>query len=179
MTLPEDLRLRYYPDPVLRMRAAPVRRVDDDVRARARAMFRIMYEHGGIGLSGPQVGWLERIFVVNLTGEEEQADQEEVYINPRITSPEGSATEEEGCLSFPQIRIEITRPERVHVRALDLEGKPFERRADGLLARCAQHEFDHLDGIVFTTRTSITRRLQLRKALKELECRFEEEERAG
>jgi len=168
----EDLRLRYFPDPVLRQRAAPVGAIDAALVARVRRMFEIMYEHHGIGLAAPQVGALERVFVVNLTADREQPEEERVYINPQISSPEGECTQEEGCLSFPEIRLDVVRPERVQIRATDLEGEQFEESADGWLARCVQHEFDHLDGILFVGRVPIARRLMVRKQLKELERKY-------
>jgi peptide deformylase len=173
----EPLRLRYYPDPVLRLRAAPVQRFDDELRARVRRMFEIMYEHRGIGLAAPQVGVSERVFVLNLSGEADHPEEERIFVNPEIREPEGSASQEEGCLSFPDIRLEIPRAERIAMTALDADGKRFELAADGLLARCIQHEFDHLDGILFIARVPVTRRLMVRRQLKELERRFDE--RAG
>lgn len=175
MLTADQLRLRYYPDPVLRTRALPVERIDAALRDRVRRMFEIMYEYRGIGLAAPQVGVSERVFVVNLTGEEEQSDEERVFINPEILDPEGQASEEEGCLSLPEIRLDVARPERVRVRATDLCGETFELEADELLARCIQHEFDHLDGILFVSRVPVTRRMLVRKQLKELERRFREE----
>jgi peptide deformylase len=175
MPSPSDpLRLRYYPDPVLRLRAAPVQLFDDELRARVRRMFEIMYEFRGIGLAAPQLGVSERVFVLNLTGEAEHSEEERVFINPELREPAGTSTEEEGCLSFPEIRLEIPRAERIAVAALDAEGRRFEIAAEGLLARCIQHEFDHLDGILFIARVPVTRRLMVRRQLKELERRFAE-----
>ena len=167
----ETLRLRLHPDPVLRTRAVPVEKIDEDLKARIRRMFEIMYAERGIGLAAPQVGVSERVFVVNLTGDPKQSAEEMVFINPEIREPEGECTEEEGCLSFPDIRLDVVRPEKVTIEATDLEGERFSIRADGWLARCVQHEFDHLDGILFISRVPMTRRLMIRRQLKELEQR--------
>ncbi|MGE3164346.1 MAG: peptide deformylase [Planctomycetota bacterium] len=172
---PPDLFLRLYPDPVLRRRATDIKRIDDRVREGAKRMFQIMYESRGIGLAAPQVGWSERIFVVNLAGENGSADQEMVFINPVLSQFAGESTYEEGCLSFPEIHVEVTRPETVRIEAYDLQGEKFTLDASDLLARCLQHENDHLDGILFVTRISNSARLSIRKALKELEKRFAEE----
>lgn len=172
---PRELVLRYYPDPVLRRRASEIKRIDDRVRDGAKRMFEIMYESRGIGLAGPQVGWSGRIFVVNLSGDSESAGDELVFINPVLSQFSGESRVEEGCLSFPDIHLEVTRPDTVRVEAYDLAGQKFAVDAEDLLARCLQHENDHLDGILFVTRVSPTVRLSIRKALKEMERRFAEE----
>ena len=165
----DALKLRLYPDPVLRARAAPVASFDEALAARVRKMFDIMYESRGIGLAAPQVGVSERVFVVNLAGGPEKPEEELVFINPEIREPAGECTEEEGCLSFPDIRLDVVRPSNVTIEASDLAGERFTIEADGWLARCVQHEFDHLDGILFVARVPMTRRLMIRKQLKELE----------
>lgn len=170
----DSLRLRYYPDPVLRLRSSPVAEFDDGLRARVRRMFEIMYEYRGIGLAAPQVGVSERLFVINLSGEEDHPEDERIFVNPEIRGPSGGSTEEEGCLSFPKIRLDVLRAERIVVEALDADGERFELEADGLLARCIQHEFDHLDGILFVSRVPVTRRLMVRRQLKELEREYRE-----
>lgn len=170
----EALRLRIYPDPALFERARPLAIEDSGaaIQGRVDEMFQIMYQAGGIGLAGPQVAWSRRIFVINLTGEPAETDCEMVFVNPEISEPEGRDTMEEGCLSLPEIRADVSRPERIHVRALDAQGRPFEVTAFGLLARCIQHEYDHLDGILFVKRLSITARLGVKRALKELERKY-------
>ena len=175
----EDLRLRIYPDPVLRQRATPIADVNDEVRSGARQMFLVMYEHGGIGLAGPQVGWGKRIFVVNVTGDAEEPQEERVFINPEISGLEEEEVAEEGCLSIPDLRADVVRSERIHIAATGLDGEAFELDADGIFARCLQHELDHLDGILIINRLSIASRLALRRPLKELERKFKEEKRAG
>lgn len=139
---------------------------------RVRAMFRIMYEAEGVGLAGPQVGWSERVFVANLSGDPGARDQELVFVNPSITSQSGESTAEEGCLSVPRVRLDVTRAERITVAATNLDGERFELCAFDLLARCIQHEVDHLDGILIIARASMTQRMTVRKELKELERQY-------
>jgi len=166
--------LRLYPDPILKRRGAPISTIDESVRARVREMFHIMYEHRGIGLAAPQVGWSARVFVINLAVDPEDSDGEMVFINPEVEGPAGSESEEEGCLSFPDLRMPITRPESVRCAATDLDGSRFEIETDGLLARCIQHEVDHLDGILFVDRAGFAAKVAANKVLKTLERDYKE-----
>ena len=169
MTAPPDpLVLRLYPDPVLKRRASPVTLIDDTVREAVRGMFDILYEEEGIGLAAPQVGWSTRLFVINLASDPAQAAEEFVFINPSISDPRGEESDEEGCLSLPDLRVPVRRPEQVKVTAVDLNGERFELEADGLFARCIQHEFDHLDGILIADRTTFAAKLSIKKALRDL-----------
>jgi peptide deformylase len=165
----------HYPNPVLKKRAVPLspQNLSDSTRKRIQEMFEIMYVQKGVGLAAPQVAWSVRLFVVNPGGEEDRS-RERVYINPEIVLREGEVVDEEGCLSIPGVRGKVARSERVVVRALDLDGKPFEEDARDLEARAIQHELDHLDGILFITRLSAMERLQAGKALKKLEKEYKE-----
>ncbi len=178
MTATTGLNLRIYPDPVL-FRRAENQEIDESFPPRIRRMFQVMYDHAGIGLAGPQVGWSARIFVVNLSGDPDRPQDELVFVNPRIVSRQGSTTQEEGCLSLPEIRADVTRPDVVQITAQNLRGEIFELSAFDMLARCIQHEYDHLDGILFITLLSLTTRLGLRRDLKELERKFKDAKRAG
>jgi peptide deformylase len=160
-----------YPDPILKKRSAPVEAIDDALRHRIAEMFSVLYRERGVGLAAPQVGWSVRIFIANTTGEPDPAT-ERVYINPKIILAEGEIRDEEGCLSFPDIRGAVTRSQRVIVRAQDLRGEFFEEDAVDLAARAIQHELDHLDGILFISRLSLADRLLVNKALKKLEKEF-------
>ncbi len=155
-----------YPDPRLRATAAPIDRVDDDVRKTAEEMIRTMHEHRGIGLAGNQVGYLRRLIVINPGGDPER---DVALVNPRVEEARGTTTTEEGCLSFPKLYGRVTRANWVRVGALDLEGKPFTIEGDGLLAVVLQHEIDHLDGILFVSKMSPADQLKLKRSLKELE----------
>lgn len=134
---------------VLRKRAREIAVVDDKVRQLVQDMKdTLKATENGIGLAAPQVGMLKRIFVIDLyDGEGCQA-----YINPEIYDTEGTQTSTEGCLSVPGKFGEVERPAKLKVRALDENGEPFEKTAEGLLAVCICHENDHLDGILFPDR---------------------------
>ena len=135
-----------------------------------------MYAERGVGLAAPQVGWSARLFVVNVTGEPDPAS-ERVYINPEISTPPGveQVTDEEGCLSIPGVRGRVVRPQRVFVKAVDLKALEFEEDLREVDARVVQHEYDHLDGILFITRLNTTDRMQSAKTLKELEKDYRKE----
>lgn len=167
------MELVYYPDPVLRRRAEPLQTLDGEVRQRAAEMFRVMYASRGVGLAAPQVGWSVRLFVMNPEGET-NPEGERVYVNPEIVLAEGEIVDEEGCLSIPEVRGKVARSARVVVRALDLDGKPFEADLRELPARVAQHEIDHLDGILFTTRLGTSDLLVARRELRRLEKEYRE-----
>ncbi|MER2554864.1 MAG: peptide deformylase [Thauera sp.] len=135
-----------YPDPRLHTVAAPVTRVDDQIRRLIANMAETMYEAPGIGLAATQVDVHQRIVIVDVS---EDRSGLMALINPEILERDGEQVHEEGCLSVPGIYEKVTRAERVKVRALNEKGEPFEFEADGLLAVCVQHEIDHLDGKVF------------------------------
>ncbi|GAB2181193.1 peptide deformylase [Denitratisoma sp. agr-D3] len=135
-----------YPDPRLHTVAAPVTEVDEEIRRLAADMAETMYEAPGIGLAATQVNVHKRVIVIDVS---EDRSQLLTLINPELLSASGTEEGEEGCLSVPGIYETVQRAERVKVRALGLDGKPFELEADGLLAVCIQHEMDHLIGKVF------------------------------
>ncbi len=134
------------PDPVLRRVAEPIATVDEAVRRLAEDMLETMYAAPGVGLAAPQVNVSRRLIVLDVS-EKEEEKQPFVMINPQIVrKSEKPNVHEEGCLSIPDVRVEIERPAEVVVQYLDREGKPQELEADDLLATCIQHELDHLDG---------------------------------
>lgn len=135
-----------YPDPRLHTVAAPVGRVDDEIRRLIADMAETMYEAPGIGLAATQVDVHKRIVVIDVS---EDKSGLMGLINPEILERSGEQVCEEGCLSVPGIYEKVSRAERVKVRALNEKGESFEFEADGLLAVCVQHEIDHLDGKVF------------------------------
>ena len=152
-----------FPDPRLRTVAKPVEAVDDAMRRRIDDMFETMYEAPGIGLAATQVDFHERLIVMDVS---EEKNEPLVLINPEITWREGKQVYQEGCLSVPGIFADVERADRLRVRALDRDGKPFEFEADGLLAICIQHEIDHLDGKVFVDYLSPFKRERVRKQLE-------------
>jgi len=157
------LDIRVLGDPILREETSPVEQITDALRMLAKDMFDTMYLAKGIGLAAPQVGRSERLAVIDVN------DKAFVIINPEIIELDSkTAKAEEGCLSIPDVYGDVERPVRVRVRALDLEGKPFEVEADELLARCLQHEIDHLHGKLFIDYLSVLkRRAALAKWTKE------------
>jgi len=146
------LDIRVLGDPVLRKETAPVEEVTDEIRTFVAEMFDTMYAAEGIGLAAPQVGRTERIAVMDVEG------QRFALINPEITEREGSVRGEEGCLSIPEIFGDVTRSSRVMVRALNEKGEEVELEGTELLARCMQHEIDHLDGKLFIDYLSVLKR---------------------
>jgi peptide deformylase len=159
------LPLRVYGDPILRQETAPVAAITDDLRRLIDAMFETMYAARGIGLAAPQVGRPERLAVVDVD------DEPMVLVNPEIIGASAAtAKDEEGCLSIPDIYGDVERPAEIRLRAMDREGNVYERDATGLLARCIQHEIDHLHGKLFIDYLSVLkRRAALAKWSKEKE----------
>lgn len=151
-----------FPDPRLRRVAKPVDEVTDSERQLAADMLETMYEARGIGLAAIQVNQGIRLVVMDLS---EERNEPRVFINPEIVERSGSQTCEEGCLSVPGVYAEVKRAETVKVKALGLDGKPFELDAEGLLAVCIQHEIDHLDGKVFVDYLSPLKRRMVEKRL--------------
>ena len=134
------------PDPLLRKSSAPIERVDDEVRQLAADMLETMYAAPGVGLAAVQVAVPRRLVVLD-TAKDEEPPKPLVLINPEIVEL-GSEMRmhEEGCLSIPDVQVEIERPGKLTVRYIDLVGRPQELKAEGLLATAIQHEIDHLDG---------------------------------
>jgi peptide deformylase len=160
------LKIVKYPEPVLEQPGEPVTEFDDDLRKFVADMIETMYASQGIGLAAQQVGAPKRITVIDLSQGKDPA-QKLVLVNPEVISHEGRQYEEEGCLSFPEIREKVSRSAKVRIRAQDEYGKWFEMDGEELLARAFQHEIDHLDGILFIFRMSpLKRNLNLRKIRK-------------
>ena len=160
------LKVLKYPDPVLSQPGEPVTEFDKELRKLVDDMFETTYASQGIGLAAPQVGVSKRLTVIDVSMGKETKDRL-VLVNPEITYSEGKLYEEEGCLSFPDIREKIVRAAKVRIRAQDEHGKWFEMDGEELLARCMQHEIDHLNGMLFIFRMSALKRdLNLRKIRK-------------
>jgi peptide deformylase len=190
------LKIVHHPAAVLRQKARPVAEVNDEVRAVALRMVELMREAGGIGLAAPQVGLDWQMFVCEIDppGEDdrdsddpldtparraalqaggivESTDGPVVYINPELSGYSRDLVPfEEGCLSLPRIRGVVRRPSVVTVRALGLDGLPFTQLAGGMLARCIQHEHDHLLGVLILEKMAQSDRLRNRSLIRELEA---------
>jgi len=148
-----------------------VRRVDADLVRMVREMFALMYASNGIGLAANQVDLPLRLFVVNLSASPDEGE-ELVFINPVLSKPKGNEESEEGCLSFPQLYGNVTRPKQISIQAYNLQGEEVRGNLNGMLARVVQHEYDHLDGVLFVDRMSPTARAKVQPILNEFELSF-------
>jgi peptide deformylase len=154
--------IRVVGDPVLRQRAAEVTAIDGRLAKLAEDMIATMYDAPGVGLAAPQVGVEKRMFVYDVGG------GPFTIVNPEIVEREGEWAYEEGCLSVPGLSWEIVRAKQVHLTGVDLEGNDLSIEADELLARCFQHELDHLDGVLLLERLDAATRKQALNTIREL-----------
>ena len=161
-----------YPHPALRWKSKPVTEINAELRATVRQMLDLMYEHKGVGLAGNQVALPYRVFVVNVTGDPEEKDEEIVFINPEIIERKGSVEAEEGCLSLPELFGQVRRAERIVVEAFDLQGREFQYKLTDLPSRVVQHESDHLDGVLFVDRMTDAGRRELEPRLADFQAHF-------
>jgi peptide deformylase len=166
----EKCKITHYPDGVLAQVAKPIERIDDNIHQFVQKMTDIMRQHKGIGLAAPQVGVSLRLFIISLDG---SAEKVRVYINPTVTpiAEKGSTSfqeNEEGCLSVPGVYTKIRRYQKCTVTATNLQGNEFTEEADGLYARCLQHEYDHIEGMTIADRMTPTAKIRHRKQLKKL-----------
>lgn len=157
-----------YPDERLYTVARPVAAVDDAVRALVRDMAETMYAAPGVGLAATQIDVHLRVITIDVS---ESRDDLLVLINPVILERDGLQDCEEGCLSVPGVYERVRRAQKVKVRALGLDGQPFEFEADELLAICVQHEMDHLDGKVFVDYLSRLKQSRIRSRMSKRERR--------
>ena len=154
------------PDKRLRLKSEPVKAVDKTLRTLVDDMFETMYAAPGIGLAAIQIGAPRRVVTMDLAKKDEPK-QPLVFINPEVTwASDEKATYEEGCLSIPEYYEEVERPKAVKVKYLDLDLKPQEMEADGLLATCLQHEIDHINGVLFIDHISKLKRDMVMKRFK-------------
>ena len=167
------MRIIKYPHPTLRHQSKPLRRVDAELRKTAGEMLDLMYEHKGIGLAANQVDLPYRLFVMNIQGDPEAKELEHVFINPVIVKHSGTAEGEEGCLSFPEVYAPVKRSEKIVISAYNLAGNEVSYELTDLAARAAQHEADHLDGVLFIDRLSPSARLSVKQALADLQTEFQ------
>jgi peptide deformylase len=142
---------------LLRQKAVKIDKIDDEIKNLAKELLEILRRDKGVGVAGPQVGVMKRIFVVHV-----QDDEERVFINPSIleTSHE-TCKYEEGCLSIPGIYTQVVRPESIKMQAWNEKGRPFTIEASGLLARVILHEYDHLEGVLFLDRLPEKKKIKL------------------
>lgn len=156
-----------YGDPVLRGKNPPAEEMTAEIKELVSDLSDTLKDARGLGLAAPQIGVAKRVFVVDLSAVDITAEIR-VFVNPEIVESSGMVEYEEGCLSFPGIYQNLTRPEWVKVKALDLTGNEFVLEADGLLARAILHEYDHLDGILFIDHFSTISKTLVERKLKRL-----------
>jgi peptide deformylase len=156
-----------YGDPVLEATAAPITEFNEELKKLVEDMFESMYAAHGVGLAAPQIGISKRLAVIDVTFKE-KPEEKLVLVNPEIIRREGKQNGQEGCLSLPEFRENVTRANIVTVRAQDVEGKWFEKTGDDLLARAFLHEIDHLNGRLFISHVSGLKRDLIKRKIKKL-----------
>lgn len=159
------LTILQYPDPRLRKKAQPVEKVDDALRLMINDMYETMYAANGVGLAATQVDIHLQLFTMDVS---ETRDQPSVMLNPVINHKEGMQFESEGCLSVAGAYEKVERAQKVRIRGVDLDFKPLEIEAEGLMAVCFQHELDHLNGILFVDHLSRLKQDRIRKKIEKM-----------
>jgi len=154
-------------DPVLEKKAEPVTVFDDELKKLVDDMFESMYAAHGVGLAAPQIGISKRLAVIDVTFKEDP-DARLVLANPEIIHTEGRHSQNEGCLSIPDFRENVTRPRKVTVRAQDVTGEFFEKTGEELLARAFLHETDHLNGKLYMSHLSALKRDLMKRKIRKL-----------
>lgn len=156
-----------YGDPVLEKPSQPVTVFDDNLRRLVDDMFESMYAAHGVGLAAPQIGIAKRLVVIDVTFKEDPGAKL-VLVNPEIVHLEGKQSGQEGCLSIPEFREQVTRARLAKVRAQDAEGNWFEKTGEDLLARAFQHETDHLNGRLYISHISALKRDLMKRKIRKL-----------
>lgn len=174
-----SLEVIQYPHPTLRRVSRPIKKVDAELRKIVAEMFNLMYAHEGVGLAANQVNLPIRLFVANEAGDPASRDTEFVFINPVLRKGKGTAEDNEGCLSIPDLRAPVTRNATIEVEAYDLDGNLIRAEAKDLMARILQHETDHLDGKLFIDRLSPTEFAAVKDKLYEFELAFQSRRDTG
>ena len=163
----ENMKIYTYPDPVLRTKTEPVENIDEEIQNLVDRMAEIMYAAPGIGLAANQVGELKRILVYDVSPADEGRNLS-VIINPEIVLAEGEIVQEEACLSVIDFSAEVSRRAKIKVRGVDRHGNPVDIEAEDILARCLQHEIDHLNGVLFIDHVSSLKRALYNKRLEKM-----------
>lgn len=157
-----------FPHPFLKKKAKAVKRFNSELNSLIKQMLHTMREAGGIGLAATQVGVDARVFVIELPAAEEKDKESFVFINPKIKTHSGNAQQEEGCLSLPGVLVEVARPAEVCLAYQDIHNQPQTKQMNDLFACCAQHELDHLNGVlILEYLPPLQRQLTIRKLKKQ------------
>ncbi|OGS21288.1 MAG: peptide deformylase [Elusimicrobia bacterium RIFOXYA2_FULL_39_19] len=159
------LEIKKYPDPILKKKTKLVRSINADIKNVIRDMFETMRKANGVGLAANQVGLPLKIVVISIPKETSQPDNY-VLINPKIVQKKGKMIDDEGCLSFPGLYVQLKRHKYIKVKALDEKGKIYEIEGINLLSKALQHEIDHLEGKSFIDRLPILLRLKAKREIK-------------
>lgn len=168
--MPKLLKILTYPNPILNLKAQPVKAIDNSITTLVEDMIYTMNQNNGIGLAANQVGVLLQIVVLNIEEVSDTISMPLVLINPKITYSSSETMEyEEGCLSFPELLVQSQRPNRVVVEYTDLNNQPQKIEAKGLTAICLQHELDHLNGYLFINQVSAVKKTVLLKKYKKMQ----------
>lgn len=168
-----------YPHPALRFKSQPITEINAALRKTVAEMFELMYAAQGIGLAANQVALPWRLFILNLTGDQAEKEEEHVFINPEIIQRRGSQEAEEGCLSLPKLYAPVRRANEVVVEAFDLDGHGFELTVDDLASRAIQHETDHLDGVLFIDRLSESAKREAAGVVSDFEALYQRQQQLG
>ncbi len=168
------LPVRLYGDKCLRKVSPELPRIDSDTLSFIADLIETMYAKDGVGLAAPQVGKNIRIFIVDPQWFETNTRNPLVFINPKFTSLDGVEVAEEGCLSLPDITAEVSRAKKITIDAINEKGELVRHQAEGLFSRAIQHEFDHLEGVLFVDRVSKLKQLMLKAKLKKIESLTDE-----
>ena len=168
-----------YPHPILKYKTKPIAKINQKLRDLIAEMFAVMYDTDGVGLAANQVGVPLRLFVMNPTGNRENKEEEYVFINPVILKRQGTAEDEEGCLSYPDIHVPVVRSECIDFEGIAVDGSLQQFQWKGHSARVVQHELDHLNGVGFVERLSSTVLLKVQQDLDDLRTEFEGNQRLG
>lgn len=174
-----NVEIVYYPHPALNWKSKPITEINAKLRSTVSEMFELMYDARGIGLAANQVALPLRLFVVNVTADPDEKDEEFVFINPEITRRKGSVEGEEGCLSLPEVYGPVVRAEQIVVEAFDLKGEGFEMKLNDLPARAVQHEYDHIEGVMFFDRMSPAAKDEIDPYITRFEEDFQKQQAAG
>ena len=173
------MKIVHYPHPALRHAAKPVVSIDKQLHLHVGAMIELMYEAKGLGLAAPQVALPFQLLVMNITGDANQKDKEEVFLNPQIVERKGFMEDEEGCLSVPGLYQTVRRSKSIKVRAYNLKGEVVEKSASELESRAWQHEIDHLNGVLFIDMMGPLAKLAARSSVRNFEKIFRAAQEKG
>ncbi|VAX40950.1 Peptide deformylase [hydrothermal vent metagenome] len=173
------MQIVHYPHPALSWKSKSIQEINASLRAIVEEMFELMYEHKGVGLAANQVALPYRMFIMNPAGDPDVTEEEAVFINPEILKRNGSVVDEEGCLSLPEVYGNVCRAEEIIVEAFNLKGECFEFKLKDLPARVVQHEFDHIDGVMFIDRMSKEDRFEIEGEVENFMTHFKRQQEKG